>query len=316
MPSVDPQGSGPQLSPPGGAVRPRRVLGLQLGSIPLACGEISYVDEGAGPTIVLLHGAPFTSLGFVRLIRELARHHRVIAPDLPGFGYSQASPAFAGSLASYADFVEQFCRALELRAFFFYVNDASGCFGLVAAARLAPDVAGLVVADTVPLPLTGMAWLVKQVLKRVVSSRPVRYVNRRLNLLPWLVATVAPFLRPFSADERAVLTAQFDTPGKRDRIIDLFEQMGRDEAFLRGAAAAARDYLGEKPALILYGQFDPVRLIGGVARFRRLFRNHVVQIIAFEEHFPILASAERVARVVRQWILDVLPPGGRREGPG
>jgi pimeloyl-ACP methyl ester carboxylesterase len=85
---------------------------------------------------VLLHGAPFTSLGFVRLIRELARHHRVIAPDLPGFGYSQASPDFVGSLASYADFVEEFCRALGLRTFFLNLNDASGCFGLVAPARV------------------------------------------------------------------------------------------------------------------------------------------------------------------------------------
>jgi len=291
-----------------------RVLGFEIGWITLPSGRIAYVDEGAGPPIVLLHGAPFTSLGFVRLIRGLARHHRVIAPDLPGFGHSRASPCFAGSLASYADFVEQFCRALELRTFFLYLNDASGCFGLVAAARLAPDVAGLVVADTVPLPLTGTAWLVKQVLKRVVSSRPVRFVNRRFNLLPWLVATVAPLLRPFSADERAVLRAQFDTPAKRDRIIDLFEQMGRDEAFMRGAAAAARDHLAGKPALILYGQFDPMRLIGGVGRFRRVFWNHVVRIIAFEEHFPILASGERVARAVHRWILDVLPQVGAREG--
>jgi len=217
-----------------------------------------------------------------------------------------------GSLASYADFVVAFCRALELRDFFLYLNDASGCFGLVAAARLAPDVAGLVVADTVPLPLTGRAWVVKQVLKRVVSSRPVRRMNRRFNLLPRLVAGVAPLRRPFPADERAVLTGLFDTPEKRDRIIDLLEQMGRDEGFLCGAAAAAREHLAEKPTLILYGQLDPLRLIGAVARFRRLFENHVVRIIPLEQHFPILASGERVARTVHQWTIDLRHPGGAR----
>jgi len=282
---------------------PRSVLGLTLRSIHLASGQISYVDEGEGAPIVLLHGAPITSLGFVRVIRELRRHNRVLAPDLPGFGYSRASPHFSGTLESHAAFVEEFCRALSLERIVFYVNDTSGSFGITAAARLANDVAGLVVADTVPLPLSGRAWLVKQILKHVVSSRLVRIVNRRVNLLPWLVATMAPWLRPFPRNERRLLLEQFDTPEKRDRVIDLFEQMGRDDAFMRQAAALACERLARTPTLILYGQFDPMRLLGGVARFRRLFPNSVVRTIPFEEHFPILSSGERVARVVHDWLL-------------
>ena len=281
---------------------PRSVLGFTLRSIELASGRIAYVDEGDGAPIVLLHGAPLTSLGFVRVIRELRRHNRVLAPDLPGFGYSRASPHFSGTLESHAAFVEEFCRALSLEGIVFYVNDTSGSFGITAAARMAGNVAGLVVADTAPIPLTGPAWVVKQILKHVLSTRLIRFVNRRVNLLPWLVASVAPWLRPFSASERRVLLEQFDTPGKRDRAIDLFEQMGCDDAFMRQAAALARERLAGTPTLILYGQFDPMRLIGGAARFRRMFPNSVVRIIPFEEHFPILSSGERVARVVLDWM--------------
>jgi len=284
---------------------PDRILGLQFQSLTLPSGEIAYVDEGEGPTVLLLHGAPLTALGFVRVIRTMRAHYRVIAPDLPGFGRSRPAPGFDGSLAAYARFVEDFCRALELRAFFVYLNDSSACIGLPALASLAPEIAGIVVASTVPLPLTGAARVVKFGLEHVVSSAPIRILNRRYNLLPWLVVTIAPFLAPFPAAERAVLRGQFDTPAKRDRILDVFAQMGRDDSFMRAAAERARTHLSETPALLLYGQLDPMRFIGAVGRFKRLFRRHAVRIIRFEEHFPILASGARVAETMHAWIVSL-----------
>lgn len=279
-------------------------LSLSRRRVHLQSGTITYVDEGRGRPIVLLHGAPTTSLGFVRVIRPLALHYRVLAPDLPGFGGSEPGATFSGTLAAYAQMVEEFCRALDLQGIVVYLNDSSGAFGLVAAARLRTRVAGLVVADTVPVPLTGLAWPVKLALRHVVSSWPVRAVNRRWNVLPWLVATVAPWRRPFTPAERAVLQSQFDTAQKRDRVVDLFAHMGWDDAFMRTAAQAAAA-LADTPALILYGQFDPMRLVGGVRRYRRLFRRHQVVIVPGEEHFPILAEGERVAAAIHDWLCTV-----------
>lgn len=276
-------------------------LGLTIRTLSLDGHEVAFVDEGAGPPILLLHGAPLTALGFVRVIRELAKHHRVLAPDLPGFGRTPAPPDFAGRLDDYADFVVRFVRALELERLVVFVNDASGSFGLAAAARVADRIAGIVVADTVQIPMTGVAWWVRQLLVHVVASRPMRAINRRFNLLPWMVATVAPWLRPFSRAERHVLTAVFDTPDKRDRVLDLFEQMGRDTAFIARTAEAARRHLADHPALLLYGAFDPMRWIGAVGRYRRMFPRHVVRIVAREEHFPILASGTEVGRLVHAW---------------
>ncbi|GEM_PF-4782477 len=106
------------------------------------------------------------------------------------------------------------------------------------------------------------------------------------------------------------MTAQFDTPEKRDRIIDLFSQMGRNEAFMRDAAARARLELADKPVMLLYGQFDPMRFVGAIHRFKRLFRDTTVRIIALEEHFPILASGRRVGQIIHQWVISL----GQREG--
>jgi haloalkane dehalogenase len=277
-------------------------LGLTRRVLELDGARVSYVDEGSGPVVLLLHGAPLTSLGFARVIRALRADHRVIAPDLPGFGGSDRPSSFTGSLASCAEFVERFCLALGLDAVHVYVNDASGGFGLAAAARLAGRVAGVIVADTVQIPLTGWAWPVRQILAHVMGSRLLRWLNRRLNLFPWLVATVAPYLRPFSRQERQALVQEFDTGEKRDRVLDLFEQMGRDVAFMRETASLVSQRLHDHPALLIYGQLDPVRLLGAASRFRRLLPRSVLRVIPREEHFPILASGERVAEIVSCWI--------------
>jgi pimeloyl-ACP methyl ester carboxylesterase len=277
-------------------------FGLTLRRVAIPSGDISYIDEGSGRPVVLLHGAPITSLGFVRVIRTLRGRCRVLAPDLPGFGDSVAAPGFPGSLASYASAVREFCAALDLRGFVVYVNDASGAFGLAAAAAMRDRVAGVVVADTVPIPLTGAAGLVGFALRHVVPSRPVRFVNRHWNVFPWLVATAAPWRRPFRSAERRALLAPFDTAARRDRVLDLFAEMGRDDTFMRATAHAVAERLAATPALLLYGQFDPMRLIGGIRRYATLFPRHRVCIVPWEEHFPILAEGEAVAVAVQGWL--------------
>jgi pimeloyl-ACP methyl ester carboxylesterase len=227
----------------------------------------------------------------------------VIAPDLPGFGGSQEPRGFGGTLEEYASFVVGFCERLELNGLTMYVNDSSGCFGLAAAARMANKIAGLVVADTVPIPLTGAAWFVRLALRYIISSWFVRLLNRRFNLLPWLVASVAPLLKPFARNERRALVREFDTPAKRDRVLDVFAQMGKDDAFMRRTATAVAAQLRGTPTLILYGQFDPMRIIGGARRFRALLPNSTQWVVPLEEHFPILASGDRVGRAVSDWIL-------------
>jgi pimeloyl-ACP methyl ester carboxylesterase len=164
-------------------------------SIRVGENEIRYLDEGTGTPVLMLHDAPTTSFGFVRVIQELKKDFRVIAPDLPGFGESSAHRNFTGSLREYSRFVEQFCEALDLSGIYLYVNDSSGIIGLHAATQVPERMAGLVVADTVALPIPAF---VRFILKYVVNSFFVRYLNRKWNLIPWMVANLAPFKSPLS----------------------------------------------------------------------------------------------------------------------
>ena len=48
--------------------------------------NVAYIDQGEGIPIVLLHGCPFQGFEYSRIIPIIARHYRVIVPDLLGLG--------------------------------------------------------------------------------------------------------------------------------------------------------------------------------------------------------------------------------------
>jgi pimeloyl-ACP methyl ester carboxylesterase len=73
------------------------------------------------PALLLLHGFPSASHQFRRLIDALGSRYRVVAPDYPGFGHTQAPPGFTYSFDRLADVLEGFVDALGLERFVMYV---------------------------------------------------------------------------------------------------------------------------------------------------------------------------------------------------
>lgn len=56
--------------------------------------RLSYEDYGSGPVALLIHGSPGNSKAWARVGEKLAGRHRVIAPDLPGYG--ETTPQLPG----------------------------------------------------------------------------------------------------------------------------------------------------------------------------------------------------------------------------
>lgn len=54
----------------------------------VAGAKVHYIDEGSGPAVILIHGFAGSTFSWRLVIPDLARTHRVIAVDLPGFGFS------------------------------------------------------------------------------------------------------------------------------------------------------------------------------------------------------------------------------------
>ena len=95
---------------------------------------IFYREAGArdAPTILLLHGFPTSSHMFRNLIPVLAQRYHVIAPDLPGFGFSDAPDrkTFRYTFENLANVIDHFTQAIGLDGYAIYIFDYGAPVGL------------------------------------------------------------------------------------------------------------------------------------------------------------------------------------------
>ncbi len=86
---------------------------------------VNYIDEGEGSAILLLHGWGSNITLFDGIIKALSPAHRVIAPDMPGFGKTP-EPQRAWTVDDYVDFIIKFIDSLGLKEFGVLVHSFGG----------------------------------------------------------------------------------------------------------------------------------------------------------------------------------------------
>ena len=110
--------------------------------------NIFYREAGPrdAPIVLLLHGFPTSSHQYRGLIARLADKYRVIAPDLPGFGFSDAPDAktFGYTFDHLAEVMESFTDALKLNRFALYVFDYGAPVGFRLAVSRPERIAALI----------------------------------------------------------------------------------------------------------------------------------------------------------------------------
>jgi haloalkane dehalogenase len=103
-----------------------------------AFGRIAYVERGAGPAALFLHGLPLNGFQWRGALERLSLHRRCIAPDSMGLGYSEipegrslAPEAQAGMLAAFLD-------TLAISSVDLVASDSGGAIAQIFVARY-PD---------------------------------------------------------------------------------------------------------------------------------------------------------------------------------
>jgi pimeloyl-ACP methyl ester carboxylesterase len=96
--------------------------------------KIFYREAGNkdAPTILLLHGFPTSSHMFRNLIPKLVDQYHVVAPDLPGFGFSDSPPRneFKYTFENLANVIATFTETVGLKRFAIYIFDYGAPVGL------------------------------------------------------------------------------------------------------------------------------------------------------------------------------------------
>ena len=107
------------------AEQTRRRVELDVYGVPAKLG-VSYIEAGSGEPLVLVHGLMTSAYSWRYVIPELARRYRVIVPDLPGAGQSDAPAELAMSPISVAAVLASFTTAVGAEKAYVVGNSLGG----------------------------------------------------------------------------------------------------------------------------------------------------------------------------------------------
>jgi pimeloyl-ACP methyl ester carboxylesterase len=107
---------------------------------------VFYREAGppTAPVVLLLHGFPSSSHQYRNLIPILATMYHVIAPDLPGFGFTTTPSVFPHTFANIAEVIEGFLDVLCIKEFAVYLFDYGAPTGLRLALRRPESVTAII----------------------------------------------------------------------------------------------------------------------------------------------------------------------------
>src|SRR5262245_25805983 len=176
--------------------------------------RVHYVDEGAGPPLLMLHGNPTWSFLYRHLIAQLSDSFRCIALDYPGFGLSTPPPGYGFTPGEHSAIVSAFVEALDLTGLTLFVQDWGGPIGLGFAGREPERVRALVLGDTWAWPVNGNPRYER--LSHLAGGSLAGFLIRRFNAFVNVLVPLGMRKRKLSEREMAAYRAPFPTPDSRE----------------------------------------------------------------------------------------------------
>lgn len=109
---------------------------------------LSFLDQGQGKVVVMLHGNPTWSFYYRNLVKKLQGSYRVIVPDHMGCGYSDKPQDYPYTLKNHIDNLEELLAELDVKKISLVVHDWGGAIGMGLAVRRPEMIESIVVLNT------------------------------------------------------------------------------------------------------------------------------------------------------------------------
>jgi pimeloyl-ACP methyl ester carboxylesterase len=261
-------------------------------------------DETA-PVILLLHGFPTSSFMFRELIPRLASDYRVIAPDLPGFGFTEvpAERKYAYSFAGLASTLEAFTAALKIDRYAIYVFD----YGAPTGFRLAmahPDRVTAIVSQNGNAYEEGLGDAWGPIRKYWATPNAENREVLRKNILTregtrWQYTHGVSNPESVPPESYTLDAALLERPGNKEIQLDLF----LDYASNVKLYPTFQEYFrkAKPPLLAIWGKNDPFFIPAGAEAFRKDLPNAKVQFLD-TGHFAIETHVVEIAAAMKDFL--------------
>ena len=259
--------------------------------------RIAYVEHGAGDPLLMLHGEPTWGYLYRRMIPTLSKSHRVIVPDLVGFGRSDKPvPTNAHSYKAHVRLMRGFVTALDLRRTSLGCQDWGWLIGLRALSQI-PERFDHVVAmntalpDGAPLSEAFMQW--RRLSQRLESIDAGAMVGRALKKRQLTAAEAAAYSAPYPTVDHQTAALLFP------RLVPIRpDHPGAYENRLAIERLRALDI----PVLLPGADGDPITA-AGEKQLRSIFRKAAPPLtIKGAGHFLQEDSGEEIAGLIARWL--------------
>ncbi len=231
-------------------------------------GPVHYIDEGEGPTVLLMHGNPDWSFLYRKIITALGPGVRCIAPDYPGFGLSVHPDGYGYTPAEHADVMLELVEHLDLTDIVVMGQDWGGPIGMDVASRAPERVKGLVMGNTWFWPSHARPdW----VFSKLMGSRPLQQLIKRRNF--FVTVVMKRSLRTKLSDQEfAHYTDVVPTPESREGIAVFPTAVLGAHPWLTELEDRVTENLTGLPASLIFGLKDPALASDAtIARWRQEF---------------------------------------------
>ena len=272
--------------------------------------SVFYREAGPpdAPVVLLLHGFPTSSFQYRELIPRLADSFRVIAPDLPGFGFTEVpeNRHYHYTFDALARTILAFTDVLGLKSYALYVFD----YGAPTGFRLAmahPERVRAIVSQNGNAYEEGLgeAWAPIRRYWGDPSSENREAVRKELTpegiRLEYTVGVPNPdIVAPEGYTLDAALVAR---PGNMDIQLDLFLDYQNNVKLYPSFQEYFRK--AKPPLLAIWGKNDPFFIPAGAEAFRRDNPNATVEFLD-TGHFALETHVEEIAIAMRQLLAKAM----------
>lgn len=269
--------------------------------------KIFYREAGPkdAPAVVLLHGFPSSSHMFRELIPRLSDKYHVLAPDYPGYGYSDApSPErYAYTFDHLADTIDHFLDQQGIAKYSIYIQDYGSPVGFRLATRH-PERIQAIITQNGNAYDEGLSPFWAEFLYPYWKD-PNRTNEAKVRQLLTLDATKLQYLQGFrtpehvSPDSYLFDQVALDRPGNDKIQLALFYDYRNNPPLY----PAWHKYLREKrpPVLVVWGKNDPVFAQAGAEAFLKDTPSAELHLLD-TGHFALEEDGAEIAQLIRAFL--------------
>ncbi|MFA7472150.1 MAG: alpha/beta hydrolase [Spirosomataceae bacterium] len=240
-------------------------------------GKFSYIEEGEGETLLLLHGLFGALSNWQGVVEGFRSDYRVVIPTLPIYDL----PIRKASLDTLLSFLEEFIEFKGLRNFTLLGNSLGGHIGLLYTIKHQDNVKRLVLTGSSGLFENGMGGSYPKRGNREYIAERVAYT----------------FYDPKVATKELI-----------DEVFEVTNSIPKCMSIVGIAKSAQRHNLAKElhkikiPTLLVWGLNDPITPPHVGEEFQKLIENSELKFIDKCAHAPMMEHPEEFNNILRAWL--------------